>query len=62
MATALIKAALVGGSFYTGIEGGTNIGAYLDTIVDDGDDFLGISPEQLEKLGFGSGIPNELGL
>ena len=58
--TAVIKAALVGGSFFAGFEGGTNIGAYLDTVVDDRDDFFGIPWELLEKLEFGSGIPNRL--
>jgi RHS repeat-associated protein len=57
-ATALIKGALIGGAFYAGIEAGSNIGAYFDTLVDDGEGFIGLSPKFLESIGFGSGIPN----
>ena len=56
--TASIKAALVGSSFFTGMEAGNNIGAYLDTIVDDKNDFLGIPWEFFKKFEFGSGISN----
>ncbi len=56
--TALFKAVVVGGSFFAGLEAGSNIGAYFDTLVDDSAGFYGITPEFLESVGFGSGVSN----
>ncbi len=47
----------IGVAFYVGTEAGINIGAYIDTLVDNGSDFLGLSPEMLRSLGFGSDFP-----
>lgn len=58
-ATAALKSALVGASFWTGQQIGNLIGAYFDTLVDDDESFLGISPESLYDAGFGSGIKND---
>ena len=59
--TSLMKSALVGAAFWGGQQIGFGIGAYLDTVVDDGDSFLGINPESLESVGFGSGYSNQKG-
>ena len=50
VATAAIKATLVGGAFYVGTEIGNYLGAYIDTLVDDG--------AIRESIWFGSDIPN----
>ncbi len=56
--TALAKAVVVGASFAGGLEIGNRIGAYFDTKVDDNSSFLGVSPQTLSDIGFGSGVSN----
>ena len=56
--TALYKSALVGGVFWGGQQIGFAMGAYVDTLVDDNESLFGITPEQLEVVGFGSGYKN----
>ena len=58
-AGALVKAGFLGAIFGGGVAIGNGVNASIDTRVDNNESFLGVPPNKLRDLGFGSGIPNK---